>query len=176
MASHSRRGVFIAKVVITLYEPKYRVEQKLESVRLHGHNGTIMGMKLRSWDTATQCSNLRENEKGLSFQQEKASVCLSVCLSVWMQQSIFCSSQHPSTQRATKYTFIWSQDRVRMLPAVMILGHHWIREAEICYHAWKECNEVRKWKPNRHSRSENTLPLSTQKPVKLQLKSHVQIK
>lgn len=51
----------------------------------------------------------------------------SVRPSVWMQQSIFCSSQHPSTQRATKYTFISSRDRVRTLPADMILGHRWIK-------------------------------------------------
>jgi len=74
---------------------------------------------------ARTCERMRRD---CHFSQRKRR---SVCLSVWMQQSICCSSQHPSTQQATKYTFISSRDRVRMLPADMILGHHWIRKQNL---------------------------------------------
>ena len=160
-------GISIVRIKITLYRPKYSADQKLEPVHLHGKNGKIVGMKLRSSDSATQCSNLRENEKGLSFQPEKASVCLSLCLDATIDLLQLTTPFYPAGNKVHFHLVSGQgQDAACRHDFRSPLN----KEAESRYHAWKECNELRKWKPDRYFRSKNILPLSTHKPVKLQLK------
>jgi len=151
-------AIFIVRVVIKLYQPKYSAGQILESVHLHGQNGTIMGMKLRSSYKARICEKMRRD---CHFSKRKR---LSVCLDATIDFLQLTTPFYPAGNEV-QFHLVSGQ------------GHdaacrHDFRspvntEAETRYHAWKECNEVRKWKPDRNSRSENTLPLSTHKPVQL---------